>query len=100
MDHMRYPAWQKPLREAIQETNQHKLLRLVGEAEAAIFQRLQELARTHDGDEESRAIHKACQDLLEIKTERLGWPGVVDERREVQADAEPERSRPSIPVST
>jgi hypothetical protein len=92
MNEMKYPAWQGPYREALQETNEHKLVKLVGKVEDAIFQRLQELAVS--GDAEKRAIQAACDDLLRIKTERLGWPSLPGGRREAhreaQADAAPE----------
>jgi hypothetical protein len=89
---MLYPKWEGTLRQARQETNQHRLLKLVREVELAIFQRVQELPANADGDDERQAILAACGELLRIKTDRLGWPTWMGERREVREDSAPERS--------
>jgi hypothetical protein len=87
VNEMEYPAWERPYREATQETDKHRLLKLVGNAEEAIFQRLQELAVSRGGDAEKRAIQAACDNLLKIKTERLGWPSLPGARREARREA-------------
>jgi hypothetical protein len=81
---MLYPKWEGPLRQARQETNQYKLLKLIGEAEMAIFQRFQELPANADGHEESQAIQAACDELLRLKSERLGWPILTGKCQEVR----------------
>ena len=69
-----YPQWQVPLHQAQMETYLAKLQERVLQAEAAIFERLQELARSNDGHEESEEIANATRELLRIKSEKLKWP--------------------------
>jgi hypothetical protein len=69
-----YPSWQKPLQEAIEETDLQKLPEKVYAAEAAVFLRLQELSASSDGHKESEAIRLACREILKIQSERLKWP--------------------------
>ena len=85
---MLYPKWELPLRQARQETNQHKLLNLISEAEMAIFHRFQELPENADDLEESRAMLAACHELLKLKAESLGWPSLPGERPEARTDGE------------
>jgi len=87
MNEVEYPAWQGPYREATRETDKHRLLKLVGNAEDAIFQRLQQLAVSRGDDEEKRAIQAACDNLVRIKTDRLGWPSLLGARREARREA-------------
>ena len=52
----------------------------VQEAEAAILLRQQELSvlpdnQQEDNRQELEALQKACEELLEIQTQRLKWPG-------------------------
>jgi hypothetical protein len=89
---MNYAIWQKLYRDAMRENDTDVLTELVSKAEAAMFDRLQELASNPGGEEEKRAIQAACDDLLEIKTARLGWPRLRDKSREGRAIAEPEQS--------
>jgi hypothetical protein len=79
---MLYPVWENPLRQARQETNQHKFLKLISEAEMAIFRRYEELPENADGREESLAMMAACDELQKLKCERFGWPSLPDKRRE------------------
>jgi hypothetical protein len=76
---MQYPIWQRAYGEAMQETDPDRLVRLVRTAEEAIMHRLQDLALTPGGEEEKRAIQLACEDLLGVKTGRLGWPALESE---------------------
>jgi hypothetical protein len=69
-----YPSWQKPLQEAIDETDLQKLPEKLSAAESAIFVRMQELSASPDGDRESEAIRFACREILKIQTQRLKWP--------------------------
>jgi hypothetical protein len=70
----RYPSWQKPLQEAIDESDLQKLPEKLSAAESAIFVRMQELHSSPDGHRESEAIRLACRELLKIQTQRLKWP--------------------------
>jgi hypothetical protein len=74
MSDMRYPSWQIPLHDAINESDLRKLPEKLSLAETAIFYRMQELVNSPDGDRESAAIREACRELLRIQTERLKWP--------------------------
>jgi hypothetical protein len=85
---MLYPKWELPLRQARQETNQHKLLNLISEAEMAIFHRFQELPENADDLEESRAMLAACHELMKLKAERLNSPSLPGERPESRAQVD------------
>jgi hypothetical protein len=74
MSDLRYPSWQKPLQDAINEPDLQKLPEKLSIAETAIFHRMQELFTSPDGDRELAAIREACKELLKIQTHRLKWP--------------------------
>jgi hypothetical protein len=74
MTKFQYPVWRNLLREAANETDSGRLSEKVQEAEAAIFLRLQELSVLPDNQQELEALQKACEELLEIQTQRLKWP--------------------------
>ncbi len=74
MSDFQYPWWQIPLRDAINEADLQKLPEKLSIAETAIFQRMQELVTSPDGNHESEAIREACKQLLKIQTQRLKWP--------------------------
>lgn len=84
-DHLRFPVWDKPYQEALQEGDAANLAAKVTAAEAAIFQRLQELGNSSDGHSETMAIEIALNALLAIKNEKLNWQrlfqGVLTEHR-------------------
>jgi hypothetical protein len=69
-----YRSWQKPLQEAIDETDLEQLPEKLSAAEGAIFVRLPELGVLSDGHKKSEAIRHACEELLKIQTQRLKWP--------------------------
>ena len=75
MNKFQYPVWQNLLHEAVNEPNSARLREKVQEAEAAIFLRLQELSVSPGNQQEIEALQKACEELLEIQTQRLKWPG-------------------------
>jgi hypothetical protein len=75
MTELRY-LWQQPLLDAQTEPDVEKLTSKVETAETAIFLRLSALSKSGDGQQELEALNQAAQDLLRIKTERLGWPPV------------------------
>jgi hypothetical protein len=74
MSDLQYQSWQRPLQDAIDEADLQKLPEKVAIAETAIFQRMQELVTSPDGNQESAAIREACKELLKIQTQRLKWP--------------------------
>lgn len=59
MGEFQYPLGQKPLQEAIDETDLQKLGEKMYAAGAAIFQRMQELSVSPDGHQEVEAIRVA-----------------------------------------
>jgi hypothetical protein len=81
---MLYPAWRGALMQARQETNQQTLLELVSEAELAIYRRLQQLVGSPYGYREKQDLQAACDELLRIRTERLGWPSLPGQRQEAR----------------
>jgi hypothetical protein len=81
MSEFRYPAWQKPLQEALNEPTLEKLSEKVHAAETAIFLRLQELSVLPVSQGEVDALQKACEELLKIQTQRLQWPSDFGDSR-------------------
>jgi len=73
---MDYPLWEIPIQEAALETDLAKAAQKVHEAEAAIFNRTQQLAASNEGRDEMEAIQRGLQELLRIKTHKLNWPGI------------------------
>jgi hypothetical protein len=67
-------TWQASLREAQSETDPKKLIEKLCEVEELIYTRSQEIANSKG--EESAAMTAALQELLRIRSEKLGWPGV------------------------
>jgi hypothetical protein len=76
MNHTGATGWTEPYEKAVNETGNERLCELVHEAEAAIYERLQELQSSADRHEEIRAIREATERLLSLKVTRLGWPPV------------------------
>lgn len=72
-----YQQWQREIEAAVNESDSTKLLTRVHIAEAAIFNRLQELAKKTDDASvraERKAITEAIRTLLTLKRDRLGFP--------------------------
>jgi hypothetical protein len=67
-------GWKRLVQEALVEVNPDRLREKVGEAEAAVFQRLQALASNSDGSEELHALQDASNTLLVLKREVLKFP--------------------------
>ena len=68
-----YPNWQKPLHAALLATQQERLQKRVAEAEAAIFQRLQQLSDCADSAGERQALAEGSRSLSVLKKERLKY---------------------------
>ena len=66
--------WKKLVQEALVEVNPAKLKGKVADAEAAIFQRLQELAKDSQSASEIHALQDASNSLLVLKREILKYP--------------------------
>jgi hypothetical protein len=84
MDEPQNATWQKTLQEALAENDPAKLRLKLEATETAIFLRVQELAQSPDGHEESEAIRRACREIAKMQTERLKWPSAFDIMKENQ----------------
>jgi hypothetical protein len=77
-------SWEELYQAALVENDREKLTGLVGAVEAAIVRRRRELTDIADQEptnvepykNEYAAMVLAAQELLTIKTEKLGWPAV------------------------
>jgi hypothetical protein len=73
------------------ETDTQNLPRLVEDVETAMSYRLRALSSSSDGHVERRAIADAANNLLMIKKEILGVPGLeFTDRKEDRAKTEPD----------
>ena len=71
------PSWQALYQEMLTESDTQKLTKLVLAVEQAIFFRAQELNGAEAGAKERAAMDQAARKMLTIKTEKLGWPGLI-----------------------
>jgi hypothetical protein len=71
------PTWQELYQKMVTESDAQKLTELVLAVEQAIFYRAQELNGTEAGAKERAAMDQAARKMLAIKTEKLGWPGLI-----------------------
>jgi hypothetical protein len=73
---VRIPDWKRQMEKAMRELDPALLVTRVHDAEWAIYLRWQELAILGGDQSEERAeLAAAVEDLLSIKTYKLGWPG-------------------------
>jgi hypothetical protein len=70
-------TWKEPYLAALKETDQTRLNDLTYETEGAIFFRLRELEGSADYHEERNELKAACNDLMTIRTNKLGWPPLI-----------------------
>ncbi len=75
----RSSAWERLLCEAQTETDLETVAEKAALAEGAMWYRVQELNASSDGHLELEAIQRGYQELLKIRTERLGWPGLFQD---------------------
>ena len=74
---LRYPAWQREYEASLHEPDPKKLLERVHAVEAAIFNRLSELAQTSESTDhkaEEQAIAEALRTLRVLKRDKLQFP--------------------------
>jgi hypothetical protein len=69
-------AWEQPLREAQSETDLEKVEEKCSAAESAMWNRMRELDNSPADNAEREAMKQAAQELLKIRSEKLGWPGL------------------------
>jgi len=72
-DHNLY-VWSQTFSEALKEKDPQKLQEKVAAAEAAIFNRLQDLAQGNGAEIEISALREASNTLLSLKTDVLRFP--------------------------
>lgn len=66
--------WQKLFESCVSETNPAKLEKLVSETESGMFLHFRDLPDESNFSDELQALTQAASVLLEIKTNKLGWP--------------------------
>jgi hypothetical protein len=71
------PYWVFLYNDFVLQTETGKLQARLGPLEEAIFERLDELAESNSYAEKI-ALKKACERILQLKTEKLGFPPVLD----------------------
>jgi hypothetical protein len=72
--HILYPQWQNEYQSALVELDREKLSQLVEAAEAAIFERLQQISQNSDYHTERQVIEDALAALRVLKRDELGFP--------------------------
>ena len=68
--------WQELYEATSSETNHEKLIDLMQRIEEALAQREQGLRQGSGSTEELAAMAQAAQNLLTIKSKKLGWPEI------------------------
>jgi len=63
----------------LKNPNKEKLTELVYAAEEAIFHREQELTGSDDHHAERLELKAACEGLMSIQVNKLGWPSVIQD---------------------
>jgi hypothetical protein len=68
--------WKSLYQRALQEDDPEKLTHIVLELEDWIFQRGLELSDSTDDENERATLRQVASELLKMKTDKLGWPGI------------------------
>lgn len=71
---LKYPAWQRPLHEALVELDKEQLKERLAAAETVIFQRQQAIAHAPDHQEERHALQDALSLLRTLRQAELRYP--------------------------
>ena len=74
MNQMKYPDWQGPFEDALQECDSEKILGQVSASETAMTSRIQALRTTANGDDELQAIADASNALVNLMRGILNSP--------------------------
>jgi hypothetical protein len=69
--------WKEPYLAALKETDHKRITDLTYAAEGAIFFRFGEIEGSANHHEERNELKAACNDLLTIRTNKLGWPPII-----------------------
>jgi len=70
------PPWTPLYERVLRETDNEKLPQALLELEEAMILRAMELSDTLVDERERDEFKQVAAELLRIKTERLGWPGI------------------------
>jgi hypothetical protein len=70
------PYWAFLFNDFISQTDRDKLRERLEPLELELYKRSRELANENEAQAERLAIQTACEKLLEIKTQKLGFPPV------------------------
>jgi hypothetical protein len=68
------PSWRQLYLNAQREKGVQRITQAVMAAETAIFERWLELSQSAGDCEERKQLHEASDELLRLKSEKLGWP--------------------------
>jgi hypothetical protein len=79
-------TWQASYLATLNESNKEKLTELVHAAETAILLRVQELAGSDNHHDERLELKAACEGLLFIQVNKLGWPAGLPSKPSPQND--------------
>jgi hypothetical protein len=70
------PAWRELHQAVLRESDSNRLHGMILAVEEAMFLRAQQLDASEAHRTERAAIEQAAEELLSIKTEKLGWPAI------------------------
>jgi hypothetical protein len=68
----KFSLWEEVFKSTLIETDREKLTVLAGATEAAIVRRRQKLSNMQGNDQERAAMVAAAEEILRIKTDKLG----------------------------
>jgi hypothetical protein len=69
-------AWRELHQAVLRESDSNRLHGLILAVEEAMFLSAQQLDKSEAHRKERAAIEQAAEELLSIKTEKLGWPAI------------------------
>jgi hypothetical protein len=87
-------AWKSIYQQAVDENDVSKILPRIVEADHALDERYREIIRLAyrpETDAELRAMLSAADTLLDLKTEKLGWPKVFATQPKRREKGEPQQ---------
>lgn len=93
-------AWKSIYQQAVDENDVTKILPRIVEADHALSERYREIARLAyrpETDAELRAMLSAADTLLDLKTEKLGWPKISVTQPRPREKGEAQQVNPTPP---
>jgi hypothetical protein len=67
MEYLRFPVWQNPCRDAVQELDIHQFMQRLIVAEEAVQLRVHQIENLDDDDDEKLAINDALKSLRHLR---------------------------------